>query len=101
MSRMTARVNLRLPQEVFDVYQQFADTTNVTVTELIRDMAVQGSQLFQQFNEIIQRAREGDKTAAAQVAELVISGAYREINVLRELVKDDDGGDQAGGDSAG
>jgi len=98
---MTARVNLRLPQEVFDVYQEFAETTNVTVTELIRDMAVQGSQLFQQLNEIIQRAREGDKTAAAQVAELVITGAYREIDVLRELVKDDDSGGQAGGDSAG
>jgi hypothetical protein len=98
---MAARVNLRLPQGVFDIYQEFADTTNVTVTELIRDMVVEGSQLFQQLNVIIQRAREGDKTAAAQVAELVIKGAYREIDVLRAMVKDDESGDQADGDSAG
>ena len=63
-------------------------------------MVVEGSQLFQQLNVIIQRAPEGDKTAAAQVAELVIKGAYREIDVLRAMVKDDESDDQADGDSA-
>jgi hypothetical protein len=48
----------------------------------------------------MQRAREGDPTAAAQVAELVTKRALADLASLREMVEGEDSGDQAQGDSA-
>lgn len=70
MAGLVARVNLRLSQDVYEVYAQVAEKLNTTPTEMIREMVNDGVEIMQTLLTITQAAEAGDKEAAAKLLTL-------------------------------
>lgn len=82
---MEARVNLRLPQEVFDVYQTVAGAFNTTVTEIVREIVVQGVEEMQVIAGVVDAARSGDQAAAARLYRLLMDVGQGRLEMARAL----------------
>lgn len=86
MSRLDARINLRLSQEVYDAYAYVAEKMNTTVTEIIREMVNDGVEIMQTLSTIIKAAESGDKEAAAQLLRLFMQSNEGRLDLAKAVV---------------
>lgn len=105
MARLEARVNLRLPQDVFDTYQKVAEAFNTTVTEMIREIVVQGVEEMQIVSAVVDAAHAGDQAAAARLYGALMNVGQGRLDLARafgdwQLSAEDDGTPAASSDQA-
>jgi len=86
MSRLEARINLRLSQEVYDVYARVGDKFNTSVTEMVREMVNDGVEIMQTIATIIDAAEAGDKDAAAKLLTLFMQSNEGRLELAKAVV---------------
>lgn len=86
MSRMEARVNLRLTQDVYDVYAKVGERFNTSVTEMIREMVNDGVEIMQTIGTIIDAAEAGDKEATVKLMNLFMSSNERRLELVKAVM---------------
>ncbi len=83
MTRLEARINLRLSQEVFDTYAKVAEAFNTTVTEMLREIVNDGVEEMQILGAIIDAAKGGDQEAAAKLYGALMDQGQGRLNLAR------------------
>ena len=86
MARLEARINLRLSQEVYDVYAKVGEKFNTTVTEMVREMVNDGVEIMQTIATIIEAAEGGDKEAAAKLLTLFMQSNEGRLELAKAVV---------------
>lgn len=86
MARMEARVNLRLTQEVYDVYARVGAKFNTSVTEMVREMVNDGVEIMQSIAAVIDAAESGDKEAAAKLLTLFMQSNEGRLELAKAVV---------------
>lgn len=86
MARMEARVNLRLTQEVYDVYARVGAKFNTSVTEMVREMVNDGVEIMQSIAAVIDAAEAGDKEAAAKLLTLFMQSNEGRVELAKAVV---------------
>jgi DNA-binding ferritin-like protein len=86
MARLEARINLRLSQEVYDVYARVGEKFNTTVTEMVREMVNDGVEIMQSIAAIIQAAEAGDKEAAAKLLTLFMQSNEGRLELAKAVM---------------
>jgi predicted DNA-binding protein len=83
MTRLEARINLRLAQDVFDTYAKVAQAFNTTVTEMLREIVNQGVEEMQIIGSVIDAAKAGDQEAAAKIYRLLMDQSQGRVDLAR------------------
>ena len=83
---MEARINLRLSQDVYDVYAKVGSKFNTSVTEMVREMVNDGVEIMQTVSTIIDAAEAGDKAAAAQLLRLFMQSNEGRLDLAKAVV---------------
>jgi len=86
MTRLEARINLRLSQEVYDVYARVGEKFNTTVTEMVREMVNDGVEIMRPIAVIIEAAEAGDKEAAAKLLTLFMESNEGRLELAKAVV---------------
>ncbi len=86
MTRMEARINLRLSQEVYDVYARVGSKFNQTVTEMVREMVNDGVEIMQSIAAVIDAAEAGDKEAAAKLLTLFMQSNEGRLELAKAVI---------------
>jgi predicted DNA-binding protein len=86
MPRLEARINLRLSQEVYDVYARVGEKFNTTVTEMVREMVNDGVEIMQSIAAVIDAAEAGDKEAAAKLLTLFMQSNAGRLELAKAVV---------------
>jgi hypothetical protein len=86
MAKLEARINLRLSQEVYDVYARVGAKFNTTVTEMVREMVNDGVEIMRPIAVIIEAAESGDKEAAAKLLTLFMESNEGRLELAKAVV---------------
>jgi hypothetical protein len=101
MTRLEARINLRLSQDVYDVYARVGEKFNTSVTEMVREMVNDGVEVMQSIAVIIEAAEGGDKEASAQLLDLFMQSNDRRLELAKAVMRQEMKGLTAEGQEAG
>jgi hypothetical protein len=86
MARLEARINLRLSQDVYDVYARVGEKFNTSVTEMVREMVNDGVEIMQSIAAVIDAAESGDKEAAAKLLTLFMQSNEGRLELAKAVV---------------